>query len=1189
MCPNLDTHHDPENEDALKRRARGGAGARLAELLAAMADAALIVDGEGRVEQLNPAAERLFGARSEDVAGRSLFALMSGGTLDELRSRMVRRGGLPYVAHGKLESTINSRGALPIELTVSRTNIADLLLVVAREAPDAVAERDLSEERLLNDALRRQAQQQTAVANLGRAALLGREVDGLLDDAVSAVAEIFDVEIVAVLELDAAGEAFVLRSANQQELLSHPPIPVRDDSPAGLTLEVSGPVSFDDLATDERFVASPLLQQLGITSGLLVPIRGRERPYGVLAAHSAHARHFGDDDVVFLRGVANVVAAAIMNRNAEEDLREALEVERLVRLESESSRRALSETVARLDTLLNHAPIGLAFFDLDFRFLRVNEPLARVNGVPVEQHLGRTLAEVSPNLWPTLEPTFQRVVATQEAVVGLEIGGQTKARPGAERHFLVSAYPVIEPGGGLIGLGTIVVEITDRKRAERRAHLIAQASDLFASAADVEELLDAVAKMVVPTFADSCHVYLTQTSEHRRRFAVAHVDPAMHDRLVEAENRWPFEPEREGSVGAALLEHSMLTRDITDDIRRAAAFGGEEHFDMIVRHGTVSAMSVPLQSQGTPMGVLLLCYTDASNRQYDEADLDLAEELGLRLEQAIASARLQAEAERARDYLLLLARVGELVTIELDSTARLDQVAHLVLPTFADVCAVYVREDDGRLRLSAYAHVEPERGTALDVLAEASPLDPDSVAPPAEAVRTGDPVLLGSVPSDLVLEVLRDPEHQRRARTSAIRSLLTVPMMGPDGPLGALVFAYASSGRRYRAVDVPVAQEIARRVSPAVENAFRFEREQATAEVLQRSLLPEELPTLPELELTARYLPGTVGVKIGGDWYDVVRVDGGQVVFAIGDVVGHGVRAAAAMGKLRHTLQFLALEGRTPAAILGRLNGYVSAAEGDMATLLVVSFTPATGSLRFSSAGHPPPLVREPDGTLTYLPGGRGMPLGASDSARYEEDHAVLAPGSVLVMYTDGLVERRRESLDVGFLRLGEAVSHAPDELDRFADHLLEEMLEDRGPSDDVAMLVVRAIGRHGALDLFLPARADELAPLRRTLNEWLERIGATPTEAFEVTVSVNEIAANAIEHAYGLSDALFQIEGRFDGATVAFTVRDSGRWREPRPNGDRGRGLQMARALMDEVDIAPGAEGTEVRLCRRLGGAARG
>lgn len=1174
----------------MKRRARGGAGARFAELLGAMADAAIVVHGDGRVDQLNAAAEQLLGVTADEVSGRSLFALVSGGTLEDLRARMVRPGGLPYTAHGKLETTVSAQSPTSLELTVSRTNIGDHLLVVAREMGDADTERVLTEERLLNDALRRQAMQQTAVANLGRAALLGRQVDDLLNNAVTAVAEIFEVDIVVVLELDEAADAFVVRSSqgSPASWIGNESIPVRDDSPAGLTLRTAAPVAFDNLFDDERFVPPPRLRELGIVSGLLVPIRGRQRPYGVLAAHSTRTRPFSDDDVVFLRGVANVVAAAILNRKAEDELRKALEKERVVRLQSESARRALAETVARLDTLLNHAPIGLAFFDLDFRFLRVNGPLADVDGIPVEQHLGRTLDEVSPNLWPMLEPTFREVVRTGEAVVGIEVGGQTKARPDAERHFLVSAYPVAEPGGGLIGLGAMVIEITDRKRAERRAQLVAQASDVFSSATDVDELLDKVCDIVVPTFADSCHVYLLPTTEHRRRFAISHADPELREQLVEAEHRWPFDPSNTG-FGSTLLERSTLVREITDDIRRRASVG-EEHLDMISRHQAVSAMAVPLGSAGTPIGVLLLLYTEVSGRHYDEADLDLAEELGTRLEQAIRSAFLAAEAERARDHLMLLARVGELVTIELDSTARLERVAHLVLPTFADVCAVYVREDDGYLRLSAYAHVEPGRELTPDQLANTALLGPDSAAPPVEAIRTGNPVLLTTVPAELVRALLRDPEEQRAARDTAIRSMLTVPMFDPDdGMLGALVFGYAASGRRYRGDDVPVAQEIARRVAPAVENAIRFEREQATAEILQRSLLPEELPELDHVELTARYLPGTSGVKIGGDWYDVVRIDDGRVVFAIGDVVGHGVRAAAAMGKLRHTLQFLALEGLTPAQMLDRLNGYVCAAEGEMATLLVVAFTPATGSVRFSSAGHPPPLVRDADGTLAFLPGGRGMPLGASGSAQYADDHAVLAADSVLVMYTDGLVERRRESLDVGFLRLGEAVSHAPDDLERFADHLLDELLEQRGPSDDVAILVVRPVSRHGALELFLPARPDELAPLRRTLNDWLARIGASQTEAFEVTVSVNEIAANAIEHAYSTSESLFQVEGSFDGATVVFTVRDSGRWRDPRPNGDCGRGLEMARALMDEVDVAPGPEGTEVKLRRRLRGAARG
>jgi anti-sigma regulatory factor (Ser/Thr protein kinase) len=290
------------------------------------------------------------------------------------------------------------------------------------------------------------------------------------------------------------------------------------------------------------------------------------------------------------------------------------------------------------------------------------------------------------------------------------------------------------------------------------------------------------------------------------------------------------------------------------------------------------------------------------------------------------------------------------------------------------------------------------------------------------------------------------------------------------------------------------------------------------------------------------------------------------------------------MGKLRHTLQLFAFEGLAPARILERLNAYVCAdASGDMATLLVMVYSQETGTLRFASAGHPPPLVREPDGALTYLPGGRGMPLGASSAAEYVEDHVQLRPGSVLVMYTDGLVERRREPLDVGFLRLGEALAHAPEELDPIADHLLEALLESGGPRDDVALLVTRPRPAPTVLELTLPARPQELAPLRRTIGTWLTRGGASPNDVFDVTLSVNEVAANAIEHAYGVDDAEFHVDARFDDGAVVFVVRDTGQWREPPAAGDRGRGLQIVQTLMHDVDVRRTAGGTEVTMRRWL------
>jgi anti-sigma regulatory factor (Ser/Thr protein kinase) len=305
----------------------------------------------------------------------------------------------------------------------------------------------------------------------------------------------------------------------------------------------------------------------------------------------------------------------------------------------------------------------------------------------------------------------------------------------------------------------------------------------------------------------------------------------------------------------------------------------------------------------------------------------------------------------------------------------------------------------------------------------------------------------------------------------------------------------------------------------------------------------------------------------------------------IGDVVGHGVRAAASMGKLRNVLQYSALDGLAPAEVLERLNGYFCAlTDADMATLLVAEYDPARQRIRYSSAGHLPAALRMPDGTVELLEGGRGMPLCASDQAHYTEAERDLPAGSMLLLYTDGLIERRGESLDVGLDRLVHALRTAPGNVEDVADRLLRDFLADDAPADDVALLCVAVRGPEPALRLRVPATARQLSGMRRAATDWLERVGATSDEAREITVAVNEAAANAIEHAYGLVDAEFVVEADQTGDLVEFVVRDFGQWRKRPSSADRGRGLDLARALMDALDVEPGADGTVVRLRRRLG-----
>jgi anti-sigma regulatory factor (Ser/Thr protein kinase) len=214
---------------------------------------------------------------------------------------------------------------------------------------------------------------------------------------------------------------------------------------------------------------------------------------------------------------------------------------------------------------------------------------------------------------------------------------------------------------------------------------------------------------------------------------------------------------------------------------------------------------------------------------------------------------------------------------------------------------------------------------------------------------------------------------------------------------------------------------------------------------------------------------------------------------------------------------------------------------------------------------------------------GRSMPLCASDQSQFHDSEHDLPAGSMLVLYTDGLVERRRESLDVGFERLAETLRQAPIDVEDAANMLLRDLLDDAEPQDDVALLCIGTVPATENLHLRLPAEPRQLSYMRNALSAWLATVGASHEDAREITVAVNEVVANAVEHAYGLVDADFELDARQVGALVEFEIRDFGRWRNRRERGDRGRGLDLARALMDTIDVQPGVDGTVVVLRRQL------
>jgi PAS domain S-box-containing protein len=414
-------------------------------------------------------------------------------------------------------------------------------------------------------------------------------------------------------------------------------------------------------------------------------------------------------------------------------------------------------------------------------------------------------------------------------------------------------------------------------------------------------------------------------------------------------------------------------------------------------------------------------------------------------------------------------------------------------------------------------------------------------------------------------------------------ALVGVPLLAEDEVTAVLVARAAP--REFGGEDLTLLRLAAARVGLAIAHARVYEREHRIAETLQRSLLPDRLPSLPGLDVAARYLPAASEAEVGGDWYDVMPIAGGAVGLVMGDVAGKGLAGASMVGRLRSALRAYALESQDGARVVERLNRllWTEAEESQMATMLYVIVDPAASAVRWVNAGHPAPLMIT-GGEPRFLEGAGSVPLGVLPFPTYEEVSAPMNPGSTLLLYTDGLVERPGENIDDGMAELSARVREAPEDPDGLCDHLLATLVPPGGATDDVALLTLRNLPVPDHFVADFPAQPESLAPMRSMLRRWLSHAGAGELEIAEITTACGEAATNAIEHAGMSGDGRFEVSGsRSDGA-VEIAVRDQGSWREERP-GDHGRGLDLMRTLMDTVAVEPSPEGTTVSLRRTLGG----
>ncbi|MBF6301994.1 SpoIIE family protein phosphatase [Nocardia amamiensis] len=426
-----------------------------------------------------------------------------------------------------------------------------------------------------------------------------------------------------------------------------------------------------------------------------------------------------------------------------------------------------------------------------------------------------------------------------------------------------------------------------------------------------------------------------------------------------------------------------------------------------------------------------------------------------------------------------------------------------------------------------------------------------------------------------------------RARRRPPRSLLAIPdgaessegIVAPLGETGdAAMWLRFAAPRAIGAADWTLFSLLIGHLSLAVQRARNFDQARATSLTLQRAMLgPIELPP----RFSVHYEPALPPLEIGGDWYDVVPLRDGTIGVVVGDCVGRGLSAAVVMGQLRTAARALLLRGAGPAQLLAELDTVASRIPGAMCTTVCAAvLDPVRGLVRYSSAGHMPPILADVGSTGRLLEGGRSVPLATFDTPRRPEATTAVAPGSTLVLFTDGLVEQRGVDIDEGFAKIAAVLADTSGRLPReVADAVLSRLRPAAGYDDDVAMVVYRQ--PPAPLRLDVPAHADELAVLRRTLKGWLAAAAVPHDLAADLVAAANEACSNSIEHAYRNGDAgRVLLAATCDIDTVVIVVTDTGDWK-PRASdrGYRGRGIDMMRALTEELDIDHSGPGTTVRM----------
>ena len=718
---------------------------------------------------------------------------------------------------------------------------------------------------------------------------------------------------------------------------------------------------------------------------------------------------------------------------------------------------------ALLDTLLREAPIGFALFGPDLCFRRVNDMLARLYGRGPEDHIGQKPSHVWPSEFAaTAESAARQVLAEDQPVFGAHqyrtpgaaaapapspAGGPGGAVPpqdangavagtlGETAHLALSWFPSHDAHGNITGVVLIAVDVTSRQRSEdaiRRSE--ERYRSLVLGGAQIVWVADADGEIT-----EDCPEWRWVTGQPLEEFVGSGWLDAIH-------------PEDRDRVGRDWQTCVKSGKTFDDRYRVRTRAGSYRHYDV---------RAVPVERDGKVVEWVGASTDVTGQREAEEMRGRLTEQLSAA---ALRTARLQQATSMLAEA-LTVEQVVEVIT-EVGRTAIGAQRSAVALL------------DGGRLKVINPAGMPPGQSAATrDILL-------DSAGVMTRAIATRRPVLaedtaaLRALLEDAPIEIVAGEDE---------RSWVGLPLLAAGAPLGALRFSFGRP-RKITEEERVFLEALAGQCALAVERAAMYEREHTTAETLQRSLLPDQLPLVPGLVMEARYLPVARNMEIGGDWYDAFRLPDGRLAIAVGDVMGKGLTAAAGMGRVRNALRALALTDPRPAAVLTGLDRLFSATELEeqVTTVAYLVIDPQTGDGLMGNAGHLPVLRLGLDAEPFLDETEAGTPLGWPSP---RQQHLFrLPPGGTAVLYSDGLVENRIRGLDAGLNELVAAAARARGGVvghpERLLSYLVDAMLAGHEQDDDVTVLVLHVPPRDVPERRDVPQRAAPIGTRDRTPGE---------------------------------------------------------------------------------------------------------